>query len=59
MALFNLLTLNNILIGRNDLDTPELRAARVARTKEQRDNAIFFLERSNEELAGLPDGQSI
>ena len=56
MALFNQLTLRNILNGRNDLGTPELRAAVAVMTDEQRDNALVFLECNTEELTGLPDG---
>ena len=56
IVLFNQLTLHNILNRREDLDTPELRAAVASLTSEQRDNSICFLERSTEELAGLPDG---
>ena len=59
MALFNQLTLRNILNGRNDLSTPELRAAVAAMPDEQRDNALVFLECNTEELAGLPDGCGI
>ena len=59
MALFNQLTLRNILNGRSDLGTPELRAAVAAMTDEQRDNALVFLECSTEELVGLPDGCGI
>ena len=59
MALFNQLTLRNILNGRNNLGTPELRAAMVAMTDEQRDDALVFLECNTEELAGLPDGCGI
>ena len=55
MALFNQLTLRNILNGRNNLGTPELRAAVAAMTDEQRDNALVFLDCNTEELAGLPD----
>ena len=55
MALFNQLTLRNILNGRNDLGTPELRAAVAAMSDEQRDNALVFLECNTEELTGLPD----
>ena len=44
MALFNQLTLRNILNGRSNLGTPELRAAVAAMTDEQRDNALKFLE---------------
>ena len=59
MALFNQLTLRNILNGRNDLGTPKLKAAVDAMTDEQRDNALVFLECNTEELAGLPDGRGI
>ena len=59
MALFNQLTLRNILNGRNDLGTPELRAAVAAMSDEQRDNALVFLKYNTEELAGLPDGHGI
>ena len=59
MALFNQLTLRNILNGRNDLSTPELRAALAAMTDEQRDNALVFLNHNTEELAGLPNGRGI
>ena len=59
MALFNQLTLRNILNGRNDLGTPELRDTVAAMTDEQRDNALVFLECNTEELAGLPDGRGI
>ena len=59
MVSFNQLTLHNILNGQDDLGTPKLRAAMASLTREQRDNAIFFLECSTEELAGLPDGQGI
>ena len=59
MALFNQLTLRNILNGRNNLGTPELRAAVAAMTDEQRDDALVFLECNTEELAGLPDGRGI
>ena len=59
MALFNQLTLRNMLNSRNNLGTPELRAAVAAMTDEQRDNALVFLECNTEELAGLPDGCGI
>ena len=59
MVLFNQLTLRNILNGREDLGTPKLRAAVSSLTSEQRGNAIFFLECSTEELAGLPGGKCI
>ena len=56
MALFNQYTLRNILNGRNDLRTPELRAAVASMNEEQKDNALIFLKCNTEELAGLPDG---
>ena len=59
VALLNQLTLRNILNGRNDLGTPEIRAAVAAMSDEQRDNALVFLECNTEELAGLPDGRGI
>ena len=43
MALFNQLTLHNILNGRNNLSTPELKAAVAAMTSEQRYNTLVFL----------------
>ena len=59
MALFNQYTLRNILNGRNDLGTPELRAAVASMSEEQKDNALVFLECNMEELAGLKDGQGM
>ena len=59
MALFNQLTLCSILNGRNNLGTPELRAAVAAMTDEQRDDTLVFLECNTEELAGLTDGCGI
>ena len=59
MALFNQLTLCNILNSRNNLGTPELRAAAASMSKEQKDDALVFLECYTEELAGLPSGQGI
>ena len=44
MALLNQLTLLNILNGRNDLGTPELRAAVASMSEEQKDDALVFLE---------------
>ena len=55
----NKLTLRNILNGRNNLSTPELRATVAAMSDEQRDDALVFLECNTEELAGLPDGRGI
>ena len=45
--------------GQEDLGTPKLRADVASLTNEQRNNAIFFLEYSTKELAGLPDVQGI
>ena len=59
MALFNQLTLRNILNGRNDLGTPEIRAAVAAMSDEQRENTLVFLECNTEELAGLLDVRGI
>ena len=59
MELFNQLTLCNILNGRNDLGTPELRAAVASMSEEQKDNVLVFLEFKTEELAGLPDGRGV
>ena len=56
MALFNQLTLLNILNGRNDLGTLELRAAVASMSEKQKDDALVFLECNTEELAGLPNG---
>ena len=43
MALFNQLTLCNILNGRNNLGTLELRAAVASMSEEQKDDALVFL----------------
>ena len=59
MALFNQLTLCNILNRRNDLGTPELRAAIASMSEEQKDNVLVFLECNTEELAGLPNGHGV
>ena len=59
MALFNHLTLRNILNGRNNLGTPELRAAVAPMSEEQKDDALIFLKCNTEDLAGLPDGQGM
>ena len=53
IALFNQLTLHNILSGRNNLSTPELRAKVASILDEQRDDDIVFLKCNTEELAGL------
>ena len=59
MALFNQLTLCNILNGRNNLGTPELRAAVASMSEEQKDDALVFFECNTEELDGLPDSQGM
>ena len=59
MELFNQFTLCNILNGRNDLGTPELRAAVASMSEEQKDDVLVFLECNKEELAGLPNGRGI
>ena len=56
MALFNQITLRNILNGRNNLGTLELRAAVASMSEEQKDDALVFLKCNTEELAGLPNG---
>ena len=50
----NLLSIN-ILNGRNDLVTPEVRTAMVSMLDDKQDDGIVILECNNEELAGLPD----
>ena len=59
MALFNQLTLCNILNSRNNLGTPELRAAVVSMSGEQNDDALVFLECITEKLASLYNGQGM
>ena len=59
MALFNQLTLYNILNSRNDLEAPELWAAVASLSEEQKNDALVFLECNTEKLAGLPDGQGM
>ena len=56
MALFNQLSWCNILNGRNNLGTPELRAAVASMSEEQKDDTLVFLKCNTEELAGLPNG---
>ena len=56
MALFNQLTLRNILNGRNNLGTPELRAAVASMSEEQKVDALVILKFNTEVLAGLPNG---
>ena len=58
MALFNQLTLHNILNGGNNLGTPKMRAAVASMSEEQRISSDF-LKCNTEELAGLPDGWSM
>ena len=48
MALFNQLTLRNILNSSFDLGTPELRAAVASMSEEQKDDALVFLECNTE-----------
>ena len=59
MALFNQLTLQNILNSRIILGTPELRAAVAFMNEEQKDDFMVFLECNTEELTGLPNGQGM
>ena len=59
MALFNQLTLCNIPNSRNNLGTPELRAAAASMSEEQRDDTLVFLECNTDELANLLDGQGM
>ena len=57
MVVFNQLTLHKIFFRKEYLGTPIMRAVIATLTSEQRDNTIFFLDCSIEELAGLNDGQ--
>ena len=59
MALFNQLTLRNILNSRDNLGTPELRAAVASMSEGQKDDALVFLKCNTEELAGLPNSQGM
>ena len=54
MVLFNQLTLRNILNGRDDLGTPEVRMAVAALAEEQKADALLFLNNNIEALAALP-----
>ena len=45
--------------GRNNLGTPELRAAVASMSEKQKDDALVFLKCNTEELAGLPNGQGM
>ena len=56
MVLFNQFTWINILNGRDDLGTPELKAAVALILDKQRDDALVFLKCYTEELSDLPDG---
>ena len=55
MALFNQLNLCKILNVKNNLGTPELRAAVASKTEEQKHDTLVFLKCNTEELAGLSD----
>ena len=55
MALFNLLTLHNILNGRNNLGAPKLKAVGATLKNEKRDIALVFFKCNTEEFAGIPD----
>ena len=59
MALFNQLTIRNIVNGRNNLGTPESRSNVAAVLEEQRDNALVFLDCNTDNLAGPPDGHGM
>ena len=56
MALFNQLTICNILNRRNDLGKPEPRAAIASMSEEKKDDVLCFLGCNTEKLAGLPNG---
>ena len=57
MVLFNQVTLRNILEGRDDLSTPEVRKAVAELNAEQKADALLFLNNNIEELAVLPAGR--
>ena len=57
MVLFNQVTLRNILEGRDDLSTPELRKAVAKLNAEQKADTLLFLNNNIEELAVLPAGR--
>ena len=57
MVLFNQLTLRNILNGRDDLGTPEVRMAVAALAEEQKADALLFLNNNIEALAALLSGR--
>ena len=59
IALFNQITLRNILNGRNNLGTPELKSTIITMTEEQKHNTSVFLECNTEDLAGLTYGRGI
>ena len=47
----------NILNGRDDLGTPEVRMAVAALVEEQKVDALLFLKNNIEVLAALPSGR--
>ena len=55
--MFNQLTLRNILNGRDDLGTPDVRMAVAALAEEQKADALLFLNNDIEALAALPSGR--
>ena len=57
IVFLNQLTLRNILNGRDDLGTPEVRMAVAALTEEQKVDALLFLNNNIEALAALPSGR--
>ena len=57
MVLFNQLTLRNILNGRDDLGTPEVRMAVAALAEEQKADTLLFLNNNIEALAALLSGR--
>ena len=54
MVLYNQVTLRNILEGQEDLSTPEVRKAVAKLNKEQKADALLFLNNNIKELAVLP-----
>ena len=57
MVLFNQLTLRNILNGRDDLGTPEMRMMVATLAGKQKADTLLFLDNIIEALATLPSGQ--
>ena len=53
MVLFNQVTLRNILVGWDDLSTPEVRKVVAELNEEQKADALLFLNNNIEELAVL------